>query len=386
MVISEEVREFIRNYVTALEGLVEKKRHQIESTSIKPFFPTQFPVAVIAYLGERGICIHFFRADYFDILVRKDEKPHTKGQWNEFIPYPLFERIKNRAFEKAKSDIERLLSLPKIMEELEQETQKYYENLWMEDMRYTIEHYIEFLNQSKEVLNKTKDEAIQELYNIIELVQNHLLNFEYILQAGCEALTRVYFMINSDLETSFFLALHGKYCSAIAHLRRVLEVYVRCIYLDSFHDRGVAEKKLNDWLNGGRFTKSFQKVINCLISDETDKSVTSLLEQLSTLENESFKNSILSLYRELCVFVHLRPPTRWEDDLIFSFSEFSLSKFRKYYATLKKVIKLAEILLVLKFPKIISTQRVDNPTATYVGLTLSKQELENIAKISISSS
>jgi len=386
MMISEEIREFIRNYVTALERLVEKKRHQIESTNIKPSFPTQFPIAAIVCISKRGIFINYFKADHFDVFIRKDEKPHEKGKWKEFIPYPLFERIKNRAFEKAKSDIERFLNFPETLEELERETQNYYENLWMEDMRYTIEHYIEFLNQSKEVLKKTKDEAIQEVYDIIELIQNHLLNFECILQAGCEALTRTYFMINSDMETSFFLALHGKYNSAIAHLRKVLEVYVRCIYLDSFLDRRVAEKKLNEWLNEGRFKEKFRKIVNYLISDEIDKGVTSLLEQYSMLDNESFKNSILFLYQELCGFVHLRPPTARRDDLILSFSEFSLSNFRKYHATLKKVVKLAEILLVLKIPKIISTQRFSNSTVTYMGLILSKQELENIAKMFISSS
>jgi len=226
--------------------------------------------------------------------------------------------------------------------------------------------------------------AIPELYDIVTVIQNHLSNYEYMLRVRCKALDRLYFMINSDLETSLFLALHGKYYSAIAILRKILEVNIRCVYLDSLQDRSMAERQIDDWINGGKFPKKFRETVNSIIDAQVDQSLTSLLKRLNTFENGSFKQSILSLYRELCVFVHLRPLTRWDDDLKLSFSEFTLDEWRSYYLLFRKVIKLAEILLILKFPRIVSMSSLVDSTETYEGLQLSKQELDAIAKFSVS--
>ena len=378
----EEVKEFIRNYVNALKILVEEKHQQIESTGIRPWFPTEFPVKAIAFLGKRGVIINFDKADHFDISVKRGERPHTRSKWGEFIPYPRFARIKDKASEKAESDIKHLLSLPKMIEEHEQEMQSYSEALWIEDMRYTAEHYVKFLSKAKEVVDKTKEAAIQELYDIVTVIQNHLSNYEYMLRVGCKALDRLYFMINSDLETSLFLALHGKYYSAMAILRKVLEVNIRCVYLDSLQNRVMAERQIDGWINEGRFPKTFRETVDGIIEDQVDQSLTSLLKRLTTFENGSFKQSILSIYRELCVFVHLRPLTRWDDDLNLSFSEFNLDKWRNYYLLFMKIIKLAEILLILKFPRIVSMPSLVDLTETYKGLQLSKQELDAIAKFS----
>ena len=384
-ILEKEVIDFIRNYVSALKMLVEEKHQQIESTGIRPWFPTEFPVKAFVFLGKRGVIVNFDRADHFDVSVKRDERPHTKSKWGEFIPYPRFARIKDKASEKAESDIKHLLSLPKMIEEQEQEMQSYYEALWIEDMRYTAEHYVEFLSKAKEVVDKTKEAAIQELYDIVTVIQNHLSNYEYMLRVGCKALDRLYFMINSDLETSLFLALHGKYYSAMAILRKVLEVNIRCVYLDSLQNRVMAERQIDGWINGRRFPKKLVvDTVNGIINDQVDQSLTSLLKRLTTFENGSFKQSILSLYRELCVFVHLRPLTRWDADLKLSFSEFNLGKWRNYYLLFMKVIKLAEILLILKFSRIVSMPGLVDPTETYKGLQLSKQELDAIAKFSVS--
>jgi len=148
-ILEKEVREFIQNYVNALKILVEEKHQQIESTGIRPWFPTEFPVKAIAFLGKRGVIINFDSADHFDISVKKGERPQTRSKWGEFIIYPRFARIKDKASEKAESDIKQLLSLPKMIEEHEQEMQSYYEALWIEEMRYTAEHYVEFLIRQK---------------------------------------------------------------------------------------------------------------------------------------------------------------------------------------------------------------------------------------------
>lgn len=385
MEISEkEIRKFIRDYVRALKILVEQKHEQIKSTGIRPWFPTEFPVKAIAFLVKRGVILNFDKTDHFEVSVKRGERPHTGSKWGEFIPYPRFVRIKDKASEKADSDIKHLLNLPKMIEEHEQEMQRYYEALWIEEMDYTAKHYVEYLNEAKEVVDKTKEATIQELYNITTVIQNHLSNYEYMLRVGCKALDHLYFMINSDLETSLFLALHGKYHPAMAILRKVLEVNIRCAYLDSSQDEIVAERRINDWITGGKFPERFKEVVNGIIDDRIDQSLTDLLKRLCTFENGSFKQSILSLYKELCVFVHLRPSTQLNDDLKLSFSEFNLDKWRRYYIAFMKIIKLAEILLILKFPRILSIHGIVDNAETYKDLQLSKQELEAIAKFSVS--
>jgi hypothetical protein len=387
-ILEDEVREFIRNYVNALKKLVEEKRQQIESIGIEAGFPTEFPVKATAYLGERGIIIDFERADSLGISVKRGERPHARGKWGEFIHYPRFERIKDKASEKAESDVKYLLNLPKMIEEHEQQEQSYYESLWIKEMQYTAEDYVKFLNEAKEVVEKTKEKSIQELYDIVTVIQSHLSNFEYMLRAGCKTLDQLYFMINSDLETSLFLALHGKYYSAMAILRKILEVNIRCLYLDSSQNKIITQRQIDDWINGGKFpiNKTFEEIVNDMIDDRIDQSLTKLLKQLRVFEDDSFRHLIIFLYKELCVYVHLRPRVQLYDDLTLSFSEFNLDKWQIYCAKLRKVLKLTEILLILKFPKIASMRGLADPAETYQRLQLSERELDEIASFSISNS
>jgi hypothetical protein len=382
--LERDVELFVQKYVSTLEKLVRNKYRQMESIDIRPWFPTEFPVRAVAYLVKRGIIINFEKADHFEVSIKRNERPHVKSRWGEFIPYPHFLTIKDRASEKAESDIKYLLGLPKMIEEHEQEMQRYDEAILIEEMSYTTEHYLEFLGKANEVVVQTRLAAMQEVYDMIRVIQNHLSDFEYMLRVGCKALNRLYFMINVDMETSLFLALNGKYFAAVAILRKILEVTVRCFYLDSLQDRVLAERETDDWVSGGRYRRTFQQILNSLIGNGIDHNLTDLLKRLHAFENNSFKQSILSLYGELCLFVHLRPQTPWQEDLRMSFSEFNLDKFHRYYLLFMEVMKIAEILLVLKFPRIISTSSFTDPTETYEGVVLSKPELDAIAKFSIS--
>lgn len=373
--ISEkDVELFIRNYVSALERLIERKYPQVKSSEYESGFPLEFPVKVVAYLGKRGVSIHFDKSDHFEISIKKNERVSAKGRWRQSLPYPFLSGIRDKASEKAESDIIDLLNLPKMIEEHELEMERYYEQQWFEDISYTIEHYIKFLDEIKIVVDKTKKERIQDVYNIINVIQNHLSRFEFVLPVGCQALNRLYFMINSDMETSFFLALNGKYFAAISILRKILEVNVRCIYLDSLQDRAQAKRHINDWLNGGRFRKRFDRIIDTLLSDRTNQRLTNLLRRMDIFEGQSFKDYIVSLYRTLCLYVHLRPQTGWEQDLRLSFSEFDADSFDHFYHLFKEVMRISDVLLIIRFPQIL-------PASDYVGFVFSKEELETLAHI-----
>jgi len=384
--LNKDIKLFVQNYVNALKKIVEEKNQEINSIDIEPNFPTEFPVKVTVFLGNRGLILNFEKADQFEVSIRKYEKPLVRTKWSEFILYPFFKKIKDKASEKAQLEIGTFLALPRMIEEHEQEMEKQYEaeerKYWIEEISYTTEHYVEFLSGAKEVVDMTRKEAMGEVYEMVKVIQNHLLNYEFMILVGCTALDRLYFMINSDLETSLFLALNGKYFAAIAILRKVLEVNIRSIYLDNFPDRTEAEKEIDDWIKGEKLPGKFKQIVDDLISEEIDRALSDLLKKQGTVENGSFKQLILSSYRDLNTYVHLRPQTPWEEDLRFSFSEFIMDKFRSYYALFKKVTKISEILLVLEFPKVISTPGLGKTKDTYTGLILSEHELKGIAKFS----
>jgi len=384
--LERNIELFVQNYVNALKKLVEEKNHEIKSIDFVPSFPTEFPVRVTVFLRNRGFVLNFEKADQFEISISKNERPLARTKWSEFILYPRFEKIKDKASEKAQSDVEYFLDLPRMIEEHEQEMQRQYEaeerEYWTEEISYTTEHYIEFLNEAKEVVDMTRKEAMGEVYEMIKVIQNHLSNYEFMLRVGCVALDRLYFMINSDMETSLFLALNGKYFAAAAILRKILEVNIRCIYFDSLQNRTEAEKDSEDWIKGDKFRKKFKQILDDLISEQIDKNLSPLLKKRGIIVNDSLKESIFQLYRELNVFVHLRPETPWEEDLKFSFSEFKTEKFHSYRAKFAKVIQICEVLLVLRFPKVISLPRILAKTDIYTGLVLSKDELDEISSLS----
>lgn len=373
--LEEDVELFIRKYVTALEQLIEGAYRDVKSVGYEFGFPLEFPVKVVAYLGKRGIYIQIDKSDYFEVSIRKNERPNVKSRWSQFIFYPRFLKIKDRAYEKAESDIKQLLNFPEMIETHEREMERDYRALWFEEMSYIIEHYIKFLDETKIVVNKTKTKMIQEVYEVINVIQNHLSRFEFVLRVGCEALNRLYFMINSDMETSFFLALNGKYFAAISILRKILEVNVRCVYLDSLQERTQAERYINAWLNGGRFPKKFNEIVDALVSGEINQRLTDLLKRLGMFEGQSFRDSIASLYSALCLYVHLRPKTSWEEELILSFSEFNADSFTQFCRLFNEVMKISDILLILKFPKILFA-------SNFVGFEFSKKKLEALAKFS----
>jgi hypothetical protein len=382
--IETDIESFVRDYVTSLEKLVKEKRIEIESVGYVPSFPTEFPVRCSVFLGDVGIIVDFEKASHLEVTIRKNERPPAKTKWSEAIPYSLFEKIKKRAPEKALLDVNYHLNLPKMIEDHEQEMLRQYEaqdrEYWIAEITYTIENYADFLSKAKEVIDKTIEEAKDELYEMIKVIRNHASNYEYMFRIGCKALARLHFMINSDLETSSFLALNGKYVAASAILRKILEVNLRCIYFSSVGPTQ-AEKVLEEWIEGGKFPYDFRKeVLNGLISGK-DKDLTGLLKKLGIFNNASFKELVSSLYSDLCVFVHLRRKTPRHEDFRFSFSEFSKEKFLDYHALYMKVVKVTEILLVLKFPRVVSTPNIAGD-GNYVGLALSEQHLSAIAEFS----
>ncbi len=370
------IEGFIHKYVTALSKIVEEKQAQIVAAGIAPSFPTKFPVEATVYLTDRGLLIHFVKAPAFGVSVKKNERPSNKSEWGEFMLYAAFDSIKDKPEEKAEADIKRLFELSDMLVEKDEADQAYYDALWFEEMQSNVDYFIEFLGKSSTAVGKTKTEALVETHEIVTIIQNFMSDYEFLLINGCKALDTLYFLIESEMETSFFLALHGRYTSAMARLRTVLEVMMRCIYLDCLGNRTKAQTQLSDWIINGEFKPHFPDVVKGILDDQTDQKVTTLLSNFGVLTASSLADLIKSKYRELCSFVHMRPNASGYD-LDFLFPDFSKTLWSNYYNTFILIANAYEALLILKFPKILSSTRIAS-TEKYTELHLPNKLLLDI--------
>jgi len=380
-VSKKELTEYITNYLNAIKKLVDNNRQEIESINIIPNFPTKFPVKTSVFFGRKGIFIKFEESENFSISFNRNVNPPVKkGEWKQIIFYTQFKGIKDKASEKAKSDFNYFLSIPTMIEEHEKSMQEYYDALYFEAQNYELDNYLDYLKNTKKVVDETKNTTPQELLDIITVIQKHLSNYEYMLIIGANCLDCLHFMINSDLETSLFLAINGKYYSAIAILRKVLEVNIKSIYCDTLPNTAPNKNKIDDWLNRDTSPVPFATALNVLFKDNVDTKLTSLLKKLALFGEASLKKSISSLYSELCIYVHLRPTMQRDEEFELAFSEFNLHKLENYYRLFGNVTKFVEILLVTKFPKIVAASGIGSDTNTYAGLQISRGKLEALAK------
>ena len=113
-----------------------------------------------------------------------------------------------------------------------------------------------------------------------------------------------------------------------------------------------------------------------------NQNLTDLLKRVG-LFDKSFTDSIKSLYKRLNLYVHLKPPTD-DEDLDLYFSEFKQKEWREFHNSFFQVIKIIEVLLIIKFPKIVSTRGIGKQINEYKNLQLSKQQIDELVKFSSS--
>jgi hypothetical protein len=372
------ISAFIDEYIQALSKIVEKMKKAILDTNIKPSFPIDFPVKASVFLAEKGLIIYFEKAEKFSVAFTK-ERPSQRNDSGEFIPYRFFEAWKDKADKKAKSDVDSLLALPTMLEQHEEEQQAYYEALQIEGMQFDIDSYIDFLNKSNEAVAKTKDSALGEVYDLVTVRQKFLRNFEYFLRVGCEALNDLYFLIDSEMETSFDLALHGRYIPAMASLRKVFEVTMRALYIDCQKDRNLARQEFSDWIDQSQNGPSFRNVIEAIIPKEVDEELTKVLNEVGVFKGKSYSQELYhNLYRKLCTFVHLRPKT-YNYDLELIYPEYIEQLFTDYHDTFYSIMSAFEALLVFNFPQIIEIQGLGSATEKYNLLRLSDEQCKRLS-------
>jgi hypothetical protein len=373
------VSTFITSYLQALHKLVEKTRNEILKTNIDPNFPIDFPVKSDVFFSERGFIINFEKAEKYSIHFLK-ERPAKWSKQGMFIFYSHFKSWKDRADKKARSDVEELLAFPALLEQHEEELQEQYEAQQIQEMEFNVDSYIDSVKKSYEVITKTRENAFNQVHDIMTIRQNFLGNFEYFRRVGCRALSNLYFLIALELETSFDLALHGRYIQAMANLRKVLEVMIRALSLDCEKDSELSEFILSNWINDGEFSEPFRFSIETVIPKNIDEKLSDIIE-VKLFREKSHRTEILSLYHELCKFVHLRPKAyTWDIELIYP--EYSSELFDAYWKSLGDIMLSFEALLVFSFPQIVEIEGLGSNKKKYVPIMLSNVQLQALIQLS----
>ena len=123
------------------------------------------------------------------------------------------------------------------IKEYQEEQQEYWEE---EYQRYEegkiddkVSGYVSFLEKAYEVHEKAVSEKKIALYNFVTYIQNQMVLLESYLEVGCETLFDTLHETTQDLESSVFLAIHGRYEPAMGLLRRHLETTLCSLYFDS---------------------------------------------------------------------------------------------------------------------------------------------------------
>ena len=166
-----------------------------------------------------------------------------------------------------------------------------------------------------------------------------------------------------DLESSTFLAVHGKYEPAVGLLRRYLETTLCSLFYDAELSRLKQTSKTYAALNSRKekwLEKSFHmrftgpdSVLDKLLDLDTDYIAVETVKSttMPTFANSSFQAYVEIIYHYLSKFVHYGGKRDAEDILRSDFPEFSEDRFKEWNASFHQVIEVCNLLILLKFPK-----------------------------------
>jgi hypothetical protein len=251
---------------------------------------------------------------------------------------------------------------------MKKELSEYYERQYTE---YAAEHiedvvkgYSSYIASAYEVKTETVTKYEDEIYNvviIIESIRPYLA--ESLLIASCIASFGVIEEVVQDMESSLFLAMHGKYVPANALLRRILENTLTALYFDdevrkckvgSRNHQGLCKKR-DAWAMKSRkgapsFTGEYG-VLGKLIDPDTDYVGIKALEKTNPTPQTTFGGYVRKIYGELSKFVH-----HGGSELVgfaFIFAQFDEKKFEEWVSRFKQVLEIYTLIVAIKFPSVL---------------------------------
>jgi len=371
MLTKKALTKFIEEYISEYRRFVEESY-----SKRKDLFPlfNSYPMHVIAFLSPTATLIEYvsnvpkfaIQIDEVRELPKLDRK--TKHYIGAFRNDYLLKIIKE-AKKVARQDVSHAVADYDTYEESQKELAEYYERQYAEyiddQIKYTVKGYDSYIASAYEVRSETLSRYEAKIYDVVKIidsVRGYLT--EALLIATCEASFDVIDEVVQDVESSLFLAMHGKYVPANALLRRILENTLTALYFDSEigkckvgsrTHRDLCERR-DTWVEKSKkgnvsFTSDYG-ILGRLIDPDTDYIARKILGQTNPNAPQKFRKYILNIYGDLCKFVHYGGPTLVER-FSLEFARFDEKKFEEWVCRFRQVFEIYSIVLAVKFPQVL---------------------------------
>jgi len=361
----ESIKNFVERYVNEFRCYLEKQYPERKNDFI---LYTGYPYYVTVYVNKRITRIEYqLNKDAFVIEVKVvDEVPKyekrtgyiVQGFSNRYLA-----RILSEPEKEARRDVDAVFQY----EELQREEAEYWEREYVQyiedDINTTVENYISYIKTAYDVRDKTCSVAKGEICNVVKIVFNAPNIVDVSLKLGCFTLIGVVDQVADDIESSLFLATHGRYGPAMALLRRWLETTLIALYFDvelKRHEKTSRtyqdlNQKRDIWVEKSRHVKFTGEygILERLVDPDTDYVASEILKKTTKLSAAvSFKQYVEQLYGNLSKFVHYGG-TRPLDELSLEFATFDEGRFKEWYTRFSQVYEICNLLTAIKFPEIL---------------------------------
>ena len=366
-----DIKRFISEYITEYRRLVEKSYPEL-----KKLFPlyVNYPYRIVAYVSPRKTLLEYQpKVPNFAVNIKLvEELPKIDIKTKRYIAAfrnDYLIKIITKPKESAKQDVLRIIADYETYEESQKELAEYYERQYAEYVddyvTYTLERYASYVESAYDVKKETLSKQRNEIYDIVKIVDNlrgYLI--EALLKSDCSALFMVFDEATQDIESSLFLAMHGRYVPANALLRRIMEMVLTALYFDDeIRKCKKGSRSHNDlchkrdaWIQkSSRGSLSFTGeygVLGRLIDPDTDYFAKKIMETNRQILKKTFKAYVRKLYSDLCRFVHYGG-LGLTDRFSLEFAVFEERIFKEWISRFRQVFEACNILLVVKFPEVL---------------------------------
>lgn len=249
----------------------------------------------------------------------------------------------------------------------------------------TINKFLEYSSSPHDV-KKSLDEKTTEIYSAILLSIEHRDYDSAYSITGCDTLAEVLFELNDDIEMSIFLSIHGMYRPANVLLRRWLDTTINAIEYDSMLKKCKSKKpkkydnmleKSFDWLTDPSPSRTFSGIVNKngFIDDEIDNTAMQLLDKSYYFE-KSFKKYIINLHKDLSKSAHYGGMNIFLDNQ----HGYNKKLFEEWYLKLNQINEICNILILLKFPEMLTLNKKHKETFPILEVNQMKMLIELLKK------
>jgi len=362
----EEIKQFLIKYVEEYRRLAEGYKADLKK---ELGLYTGYPCKVTVLASEKATRFEYqLNAKSFEIEIKRVKEipkfERKAGYFVEGYANIFLKRIINQPELKAKRDIEDEISYEEHMAEEAERAEAEWAQYEQEKLDYVVDGYDSFTKSTYPVEQKTFSAKRPELYHVIQVIRNQFVVLETYFQLGSLTLFDTLGETMFDLESSTFLAVHGKYEPAMGLLRRYLETTLCALFYDAELSRfkqtsktyAAINLKKEKWIEKSfhmRFTGP-DSVLDKLLDPDTDYVAVETVKgtTMPTFTDSKFQSYVETIYHYLSKFIHYGGKRDSVDILRSDFPEFSEDRFKEWNASFHQVVEVCNLLILLKFPKI----------------------------------